>query len=652
VIPGNHRSGCHWRRLWAAGVFHIRREATLREDHWRTKTPASDTRVSCRLIWSCAFLLVASTASAVDVVDVRWGFDGKVVRNRFNVLSILVNNPKPDAFDGELVLHKRLPGGQPIDAQVVEATYVGPFGEAWVRFYPYVGNTMEEWTLEIRPVKGRRGPSITLPQTRFGWPARVLIETDQNAARRSLPVQRLPDVLFPPFVTATDALQAVLLDAPPRWDEPRRQAFLDWLYRGGTVFVLHTATGSDPAFPANLGVLNSPLETSTYGAGQIIRVPRSRTELTRELLTDLFAVLPKRLVQDNQGNVKELPAVDSADDQEEQRNFYADASDPLSASSFLSRLRNMTKPKHNWALLHLLFWAYIGLVFPGCYLLGRQWTDYRVVYVSLLGVVVLFSVLFAVVGQRGYGESTAVNSVAIARPLPDGHVDVSQWSNAFVTLGGDYTFRHDGSGVLYSTCNIAEEVKGAIRNGAEAEFLADVPPFSSREFANRAKVKSPLSQLAVERCEVSGDQLRALTIAIDDKFPRNDELLLAMYGNRFYKISRDDNQLQLDVQLGTAAGYLRVNEYTNYAFQYGGMYDRHERPVLDQYRDLFTPLISRSLNVSKTGEAEALSLPLHIIRLFYFAPLPPELCVKNKYLGKNDGWALYAVDVPVKPEGS
>jgi hypothetical protein len=602
--------------------------------------------------WTVCFALLVSNAWAVDVVDVRWGFDGKVVRNRFNLLSVLVNNPHPEAFDGELVLHKQMGGGQRVDAPVVESVFVGPFGERWVPFYPYVGNDWEEWELEVRPKKGRRGLQVKVNAPRTGWPARVLIETAKNPAKRTLPVKKLPEVLFPPFVTATDALQAVLFDAPPDWDEPRRVAFLDWLYRGGTAFVLNDATGNAPVFPASLGVLNSPLENSTYGTGRVIRVSLTRFELDPPALTRMFSALPRRLVVDREGLVKEQSAVDIDEDlSQRQASEFQDSSDPLSANSFLARLRGMTRPKHNWALLHLLFWSYIALVFPGCYLMGRKWTDYRVVYVSLLAVVVVFSLLFGLVGQRGYGESTKIHSVAIARPLPDGHLDVSEWSNAFVTMGGDYTFQHPGVGALYSTCNITELVKGSIRNGAEAEFQVDIPPFSSREFAHRVKVQAKLPQLTVERCEIENDQLRALTIATDAQFPQNEELITALYRNRFYSVNRVQGKLQLGSGLGSVAGYLRVQD-NNYGYYnpYGPGWGQQERPAIEEFRDLFTPLIARSVNVSRMGDAEALSVPEHVVRLFYFGPITPEFAAQSKYLNRNEGWVLYAVDLPAKLE--
>jgi hypothetical protein len=594
-------------------------------------------------------------AHAVDVVEIRWGFDGRVLRHRFNVLSLLVNNPRAEAFDGELVLHKLLGPGQRVDAAVVEDVFVAPFGERWVQFYPYVGGDWagEEWELEIRPAKGRRGPVVTINPPRMGWPARVLIETSTTPVRRTLPIRRLPDVLFPPFVTATDGLQAVLLDAAPRWDEPRRQAFLDWLYLGGTVYVLHTADGSYPEFPAALGLLNTPLEELEYGAGRVIRVPRSRFELSPASLTELFSALPKRLVVKITGfgeqQTVEASAVDlEADTDPAPRAFSADGADPLHASSFLTRLRGMTRPRHNWVVLHLLFWTYMALIFPGCYVLGRRWADYRLVYLAMLLVVAVFSLLFGYVGQRGYGESTKVHSVAIARFLPDGAVDVSQWSNAFVTQGGVYELRHSGTGALYSTCTLAEAVNGVIRNGAEARFEVDIPPFSSREFAHRVRVQAARPQFNVARCETDGEQLRALTIQVDERFPRNSEPVVVLYGRRFYALDRGNRELTLGAALGTATAYLLVQENLNFGSAFNPWFQPLDRPEIELFREMFTPLMARSLSVSRWGDAEALRLPSHVVRLFYFDQLPQELAVSSLRTGKNEGWVLYVADLPAK----
>lgn len=599
--------------------------------------------VTCLFSLLC-FLTEAS--AALEIVDIRWGFDGTVVRSQFGMLSVLVDNPSPEAYEGELWLHKQVNTGSPVDAPMVEPVFVGPFARRWVQFYPYIDNNWISFSLSQRDQQRPALPAIDVPRIKLGWPARVIINTTGEDAQGRVPVKGLPDTLFPPFVTATDGLQCVLLDGVPNWDEPRRMAFLNWLARGGVVFVLQTPTGEFPDFPDSLVILRQPLDETTYQAGQVIRVARPRSSLNPTVLTEMFERLPKRLEIQDDGETKEYSPIDVAETTESYpTGNYLDGTDPLAGTSFLSRLRRMTRPNHNWPLLHVLFWIYIALIFPGCWLIGRRWTDYRVTYIALLSTVAIFSVLFGFVGQRGYGEATAVNSVAIIRPLPDDRVDVSQWSNAFVTAGGDYEIRHDGVGATYSTCNISEAVNGRIYCGAEAGLLVDIPPFSSREFAHRIEVPLRTPRITVSEFSANAVGLTSLKLATDMPIPDSAENLVALYNRQFHQLQRVGNGLELGVSLGPPDVYLQTSNLGNWQYQFGGGWGADERPVTDQYRDLFIPLLSRCLNVSTAGDAATMLVPPHVIRVFYVAPLPEELQVQNPYLGKQDGWALYAIDV-------
>lgn len=618
-------------------------------------SPMRHTEIGVGWCWLLALMCLgtlfsaAQTVSAVEIVDVRWGFDGKVVRHRFNLLSILVDNPKPDPFDGELRVQKTINGGQDVDAVLVEPVYVGPFARKWVQFYPYVGMDYESFRLQEVDQAGHRFPWVDLPDPRRGWPARVLVESAGSPALRGVPVKRFPDELFPPFVTATDSLQALLMDSVPNWAEPRREAFLDWLYKGGTVFVLQSGNQRFPEFPATLNVLAGPLDETTYGAGRVIRVEATRQQLSKDRLENLFSRLPRRLLVNYEGETTEISAVDdeSLDDDQKTANLYTDSSDPLSSRSFLASLKSMTRPKHNWPLLHLMFWIYIGLVFPGCWLLGRKYTDYRVVYLALLATVAVFSVLFAIVGRRGYGEATAVNSTAIIQALPNDMADIASWSNVFVTSGGDYDIRHTGQGVLYSTCNISEKVPGAILNGADANFLVDMPPFSSREFAGRMRV--PLSLPRIRR--VKSDQaappvMQGAVFVSDVDFPANAESFVLLHGSNFHAVTQRGREITVGSVMGNPEGYLRLGENSNWNYGYNE-WDQQEQPAIEKYRELIVPLIARELGVGSRGDAQAYALAPHVARLFYFAPLIPELQIQNRYLGKQDGYGIYVVDIPL-----
>ena len=106
-------------------------------------------------------------------------------------------------------------------------------------------------------------------------------------------------------------------------------------------------------------------------------------------------------------------------------------------------------------------------------------------------------------GRRGYDETTAAYTLAIARPVGEDRYDVAGWTDAFAVSGGDYTFTHDGLGRVYSSCQDDERVRGEIRYGAEAGFTADLPPFSSRTFGYRAVTAGPPISAHIETIETS-----------------------------------------------------------------------------------------------------------------------------------------------------
>ena len=56
------------------------------------------------ILFTTSFL---SIFAHIKPEDVLWGFDGKVTANRFNPLSIMVSNPTPIPFDGQVQLEKK-----------------------------------------------------------------------------------------------------------------------------------------------------------------------------------------------------------------------------------------------------------------------------------------------------------------------------------------------------------------------------------------------------------------------------------------------------------------------------------------------------------------------------------------------------------------
>ncbi|WP_157605165.1 hypothetical protein [Schlesneria paludicola] len=611
------------------------------------------------LIVLMAHLIEGATAKAIDVSDPKWGFNGKVAPHRFNMLSVLVNNPTPQTFTGEIILRKSLGGAGYVDATIAETVTLSPSSSKWVQFYPYIssdnsfnGLLNESWQLSYR------GGSFDLPTPRIAKYQRIILDDPNSVIARGGALKfHLPDNLFPPFATATDALQLVVLDHVPRWEEARRQAFLDWLYLGGTVVLLHDVRGKFPEFTGPMSVLQSPLDDQLYGAGRVIKMPRNRSQFSDDDLRQICANLPKNI---QPSNAEKSDDVIDRDDESEQvrqvQNYgYSDSNDPFKSGVFLSQLKQMTKPDHNWFLLHAMFWAYIALVFPGCYLLGKRWSDFRIVYAGLLGTVAIFSLLFSYVGRRGYGEASAIHTVAIAKPLANGQMDVSTWSNVFVTNGADYDIRHNASGALYSTCNEHEQVKGIINNGAEANFKVDIPPFSNRELATRLKIPFAGPQLTIEKLVGNDGRLSELELAVSGLDAKDVEKQYALIDNQFYQLKWNEGKLQLANEMGSVEGVLRIQEKRNHSYGYGNVYNNgysQEKSTPGRYLEMFDFLLSRSENISREREAEKFRLPANLISVFLYAKLPVEMTVQNNLLGKQEGRTLYCITLPanaVKP---
>lgn len=580
-----------------------------------------------------AVLLAGRTAWSFDVEEVRWGFDGRVAVGRFNPLSVLVSNNTPNPVDGELRLTK-LQGPQPVDATIVEPVFLSPFTSRWVQLYPFVTSDLDDWSLRF----GR--DSFPLPRPRPGTKQIVALESSNRLGRASGAARSFPDELFPPFVTATDALGGVVLDHVPRWEEARRRAFMDWLYLGGSLVLLQQPDGRFPEFIGSMATLNSPAGDATLGAGMVRRVDKVKAEFSRDQLKSVLASLTKDPLdllgkegEEDQANQPSRPRYDEND-----------ATEALGWSRFFSTLREMTNPEHSWLLLHLMFWVYIGTVFPGAYLCGQKWVDYRLVYVAILGSVVVFGFLFAMVGRRGYGESTSVNTVAILRPLPDGAVDVTSWSNAFVTSGGDYDVRHAGIGNLYSTCQMSEKVKGEIRNGAEGGFVVDIPPYSSREFAHRGRVEGPVPKVEIQKFDANADSIVALQLKVTglDKPPLQ---AYALYRQRVYALRYVDGELTLGHSLGTAAGFLKVQGYGGWQ-QAQPYYNRQNGGAeQDLYQQLWQPLILRSQGIATDSDTKAYEMPPGIVRVLLYTDLPEAYMASTPELIGRQGRALYVMNL-------
>jgi len=579
------------------------------------------------------FLLSATCLSAatLDVVERRWGFDGRVVPERINVLSVEVANVSGEPFDGVLKLHRADAVGLSRGAPLLEPCFLAPGQTKWVQFFPYARRPKELWTLEwgwgTEDRRAIQGPVL-------GPPARVILHDplDPLLSRAHFPV--LPDGLFPTAVSATDGLDSLLIDHVPRWAPAQKEAFLDWLRRGGQVHVLHDRSGRYPTFAGDLAVLNAPTERFRVGAGLVVRHPLPRDEVSEPTLAQ-----------------KGFPCTELRENQAAALYDFEEA--------LFGNLSEMTRPRHNWALIYLTTAVYIVLIGPVNYLFGRRRRDYRLTLLFFFATVAGCAYLLGLIGRRGHGEATAVHSLAYARPIDADHYDATQWVNAFVIRGATYDITHDSPHNFYSTCQEFEAVRGSILNGRDGMFRVDIPLYSARAFLHRGKLAG--HHLALRVAGWSGDErLEGLVLDYEPGFPVDAEDMWALHRDTFYRLAIDGGRIhaRMHGRLSVDA-FLPESELTGLSSRYVrgpfGDDESGEVPPEKVFRRLRRLLIGRAVGGTE-GFAQSFTRPPPAkdrVQVFIFARSPDTFRVKGEQFGKRMGYVLYHIDLfkPENPNG-
>jgi hypothetical protein len=468
------------------------------------------TRLLLASVALCSALLLR--ADAAEVRQTLWGFDGRVVPSRINPLSVLLANPGRNSFEGMVTLKQGGGLGGRSGALYVQPVFIGPQSERWVQFYPFVSSP-DEFTVEWGRGANDR---LTLDPPTFGPPARVLLLEADNPFAASAALKSFPEQLFPATVSATDALDAVALDHPPRWEPARREAFLDWVKRGGTLLVLPGQNGEYPAFTEQLAPLNIGGESARVGAGTVLR-----------------AKLPRREVSEQHFAERGFPAPELKTSKEPVAH--------QSEEAFFQRLARLNQPEVRLWLLNSLAALYLLIIGPVQYRLGRR-LDYRLSLAFFAGTVALFGWVFSVVGRRGYDEAQAVNAVSIARALGDSRYDVTQWASAFVTTGNLYTLTHAAPSNLYAAVS-HDVIRGEILSGKDGVFRSDIPLFSSREFIHRGVLLGDDTSVTVEQWEETDTAAQKLVLKPGPNFPKNAVRIAAKLRDNFYEMELKEGRL-------------------------------------------------------------------------------------------------------------
>ena len=84
-------------------------------------------------------------AEAIEIHDIRWGFNNRPTAYHINPVTLLIENPDSEPFEGEIQFHQESFRGQQIDIALSTRTYVAPFEKKWVQYYPYFSDFNGNW---------------------------------------------------------------------------------------------------------------------------------------------------------------------------------------------------------------------------------------------------------------------------------------------------------------------------------------------------------------------------------------------------------------------------------------------------------------------------------------------------------------------------
>ncbi|MCA8997868.1 MAG: hypothetical protein KDA80_12810 [Planctomycetaceae bacterium] len=522
----------------------------------------------------------------------QWGFDGLVRSEQFNLLTIDVANLSDRPWEGNFILEAGT-GLSRSDIPILQPDqFIEAFGRRRLQFVVFVPRRNEymlKWgrrpdqSYQIDEPDEAREPAIV----QFVRPEAVRAGVDG--------VPTFDESEFPTSAAGLTGLGTVILDHVPRWSEAQTQAFSDWILAGGTVHLFQETAGITPEFSGRLQSLNEPSDVFPLGGGIVYR-----HKSTAQQSETSFSKIRKAGQYYRQWNVSD---------------------------SLFTILKEITRPQHNWIVIYLLAVAYLLLLFPGCWLLGRKRGDYRITYGAVLGIIALFSFGFRTVGARGYGESTSINAVAVVRPTSGGRAVVTMWSNLFVTSGSNYDIRHPFEGNVYSTGQMIEAVPGFALNRPIGRVQTEIPSFSSRTLVNTGVVndfrltpdREPF-QIDLVDAKLTGGGLTELSVRVQGL--SSDASLFVVSGDRLAAlrdIGDGTHRLQSPAQmLGQAINqdFWRVNR------NYSGVNEATTDQLLQKTRTL---LLSWDLGLSSDEERNTFKLPEGEIRVYAEVDLPPAL---------------------------
>ena len=615
--------------------------------------------VVCFLPTAC----MAQDSQQLRVVEVVWGFDGRVVTGQFMPLSILVDNLSDQPVEATARLRRITGALIEVGGISTQPAFIGPNSRRWIQFYPYILGNSATWHLELQTEeKTYTFDSMDQPraihdrnrdsqEAQLSLPA-VILDPQGLATKSPTTIKHMPAEIFPPYATAMHGLHALFLDHVPDWEAPRQQALLSWLKSGGQLHLMKDGNNQTLSFSGILAPLNEPFPEFPVGNGTVTRHDFQRDGLSLQVVTPV--VTPP-------GTTVDSPEPEPSFNQIGTASHTAQEEATVNDDELLMWMRELTQPDHAWILIFLLSMCYVGLIFPGCWILSKQRRlHFLVTYGAIAGLAIVFSLIFLFIGQRGYGETTSLHTLAVARAEDATHWSSLEYRTLFVTSGDLYTLNDKDRQTLLASGAADERADALMTAGNSASVVARVPPFSSQSMIFRRRLTLDDWNLTITNVEQSGSELSALTLSFNEKFPlHKDNKYFVIHGKRIHTLKVDEARRQL---MYAGSGSLLTTfcapaqELEN-AFPViltpggaNGPYSNEELddPVAECFRKSLLKLIARSAAEDFYADLKRFELPEGRVRILIYAPIPTMQDMTVSADVKREGRILYVRDFPMQ----
>ncbi|WP_154901554.1 hypothetical protein [Gimesia maris] len=610
-------------------------------------------RANSYLKWLFVLLVFVAAnekvAEAIEIHDIRWGFNDRPTAYHINPVTLLIENPDSEPFEGEIQFHQESFRGQQIDIALSTRTYVAPFEKKWVQYYPYFSDFNGNWVVSWDQNDIRHSQSFLAPRP-VTEKSIIQLVTPGSLNSVTSGVKSFPEDLYPSVTGATDALQEIILDHLPKWEKTRREAFMDWIYSGGILHLFFDSNGDPLSFPDSYRLLNQQTSPAFYGKGVIYfhqhkLTDLSPAELRQVINTDKhYSVTPTREIEN------QVTGTDVAYPSKYENIFYKNTDEEL-----LTTLTEISKPQQIWYLIFLLSFIYLIIVGPVYYLITKYSEHYRTFYLVYGLSTLLFCFIFLFVGRYSTNQTSQIHSLIVADILPNHKTIISEWSSLGIVSGGNFQITHTGESHIYSTCQTYSKVNGISTSGKNGHLQVDIPPNSFRTFFHRARISKSLLDVNLVSFLANETGLEALSLDLGKEFPRSVEQVHFVFGSKIYELQIERNQLIYSGKSRRLYPLLTENPLfdtsyirTNRLLPFVRPTDKKQEFTLEQF---FPILVRTSLKVPPDSINQNINWPDHRGKLLVIAKIPESLFPETPNIFKKEGLILYSFDIPLSEHG-